>query len=365
MTTGRVLTFFATLVLAACERDSSAATLSSHPAAHVPVEPTFDVVLLVSVDGLRSDALIAVPNSLPNFERLRQGAHTLNARTDPDRTVTLPNHTGMVTSRLVEGPDGHRWVQNDDVANGETIHGVAGAYMASVFDVAHDRGAWTAMFAGKKKFHLYDDSYDATHGAEDLIPPDHGRDKIDHSIVDATPDGLGAALISELTRADAPTKRFVLVHFAAPDLIAHSKGWDVTPGSPYLKAVGAVDLALGRLLDAIEADVGLRGRTAIVLTADHGGGAPWKSHDQPHMWVDYIIPFLVWTGGGTAEDLYAKNNGVRLDPGLGRPRPGDGVPPVRNSDAGNLALDLLGMPPIPGSTVNAAQDLRTVSAPTR
>lgn len=361
----RVLALGAMLVFAACGPDSSAATPSSTLAPTRPIEPDFDVVLLVSVDGLRSDALIAVPNTLPNFDRLRQGAHTLNARTDPDRTVTLPNHTGMVTSRLVEGPEGHHWIRNDDVQNGETIHGVADRYIASAFDVAHDRGAWTAMFAGKKKFHLYDDSYDVTRGAVDALAPDHGRDKIDHSVLDATPEGLGTALIADLTRAEAPTKRFVFVHFAAPDLTAHAKGWDVTPGSPYLKAVTDVDLALGRVLDAIEADPRLRSRTAVVLTTDHGGGAPWKSHDQPHMWVNYVIPFLVWTGGGAAEDLYAKNADVRRDPGLGRPRPGDGLQPVRNSDAGNLALDLLGFPPIPGSTVNAAQDLRAVSVPTR
>jgi len=369
MSTCRALTLAATLVLAGCRHDSSLAAQVTSPARPAPIEAPaerdFDVVLLVSVDGLRSDALIAVPDSLPNFDRLRRGAHTLNARTDPDSTVTLPNHTGMLTSRLYGGPQGHRWIRNDEVKNGETIHGVAGAYIASVFDVAHDRGAWTGMFAGKPKFHLYDDSYDDVRGAEDDVPPDHGRGKIDHSIVEPIPAAMADALVLELTRPDAALKRFFFAHFAAPDLIAHVKGWDVTPGSAYMKAIGEVDAALGRILDAITADARLRDRTAIVLTADHGGGAPWKSHDQPHMWVDYVIPFLVWTGGGAAEDLYAKNAGARLDPGLGRPRPGDGAPPVRNSDAGNLVLDLLGMPTIPGSTVNSTQDLRVVSAPAR
>ncbi|MCY2961738.1 MAG: alkaline phosphatase family protein [Planctomycetota bacterium] len=344
-------------------RAQDSAPAIPRPAAQVAAvpEPDFDTVLLVSVDGLRSDALIAVPGALPGFDRLRQGAGTLNARTDPDRTVTLPNHTGMITGRLVEGPTGHGWIRNDEVQDGETIHGNARTYVASVFDVAHDRGAWTGIFCGKPKFHLYDDSYDATRGAEDALPPDQGRDKIDRFFVDPAPSKLADALLAELTREDAAAKRFFFVHFATPDLTAHVKGWDVTPGSAYLKAVGEVDVALARILDSVESSAKLRGHTALVLTADHGGGAPFKSHDQPHMWVDYVIPFLVWTGGSAPEELYARNPATRRDPGLGRPRPGDGnLPPVRNADAGNLCLDLLGMPAIPGSTVNAAQDLRTV-----
>lgn len=344
---------------AAFESASGPSAVSEPPA---PVERDFDLVLLVSVDGLRSDALIAVPGSLPGFDRLRSGAHTLNARTDPERTITLPNHTGMVTSRLTDGPEGHAWIRNDDVQNGETLHNNRQAYVASVFDVAHDRGAWTGIFAGKPKFHLYDDSYDVERGAVDELAPDHGRDKIDRYFVDPKPAILADALIADLTRADAPKQRFYFVHFAITDLTAHSKGWDVTPGSPYMKAVGEVDVALGRILDALEADARTAANTAIVLTADHGGGAPFKSHDQPHMWVDYVIPFVVWTGGGDAVDLYALNATTRRDPGLGRPRAGDGqVVPVRNSDAGNLCLDLLGFPAIPGSTVNAAQDLRAVT----
>ncbi len=331
-------------------------------------ERDFDAVLLISVDGLRSDALIAVPGSLPAFDRLRSGRSTLNARTDHDWTITLPNHTSMLTGRHVAGEAGHRWIRNDEVLDGATIHGVAGAYIASAFDVAHDRGAWTGIFCGKPKFHLYDDSYDAERGAPDALAPDDGRDKIDTYFMDPDPVLLADALIPELTRADPAAKRFFLVHFAIPDLTGHVKGWDVTPGSAYMTAVGAVDAALGRVLDAIEQDERLRDRTAIVLTADHGGGAPFRHHDQAHMWVDYLIPFLVWThrdANAAPEDLYAANRATRADPGLGRPRPGDaGLPPVRNGDAGNLCLDLLGFPPIPGSTVNAAQDLRAIATAT-
>src|SRR5678815_2015335 len=129
---------------------------------------TFRNAVLVSVDGLRSDALIAVPASqLPGFTRLQGGASTLNARTDPDFTVTLPNHTGMITSRLVRGEAGHGWVENEDPPAGATIGGEKGAYVAGIFDVAHDRGWRTALFSGKTKFSLYDASWDGEHGAPD------------------------------------------------------------------------------------------------------------------------------------------------------------------------------------------------------
>jgi arylsulfatase A-like enzyme len=241
------------------------------------------------------------------------------------------------------------------------------------------------MVVGKTKFSLYAASWDEEHGAPDLVPPDDGRKKIDAFVYSDKTSEIGDAILRELAgpepkeRAreaepnaapgapkDASRKRLVFAHFATTDLTAHAYGWDVTPGSKYLKALASIDREIGRVLDAVEKDESLRGRTAVILTADHGGGAPFKSHEQTRMWVDYVIPFLVWTGdGGTPRDLYELNATTRKDPGIGQPRIAPGgataarsLPPIRNGDSGNLALALLGLPAVPGSTLNAAQDLR-------
>lgn len=354
-------------------RPSSAQTTS-----HTGSTATFEHALLISVDGLRSDALRAVPASaLPNFARLMKGAATLNARTDPDYTVTLPNHTDMITGRPVLGPDGHGWVKNDDADPGETLHGNHGAYVASMFDVAHDRDFHTGLFAGKSKFAIYAASYGPESGAPDSIPgASPGPSTVDAPArvpADATADGRrkidvwkfapNTPEIADLVIANlgaGERRSLVFAHYAVTDLVGHEHGWDVTPRSRYMQAVAAVDKELGHILDAIEAKSRLHGRTAVVLTADHGGGAPFKSHDQPHMSVDYIIPFLVWTGDAApGGDLYALNAATRRDPGLSSPRMSDpGPPPIRNGDAGNLLLSLLGLPPVPGSVFGAQQELK-------
>ena len=117
------------------------------------------------------------------------------------------------------------------------------------------------------------------------------------------------------------------------------------------------DAAIGEVLAAIAADPTMAASTAVIVTADHGGtGIGGDAHsDESHI-LNYTIPFIVNGPGVGMGDLYTLNAGIRLDPGTGRPTE-DGVQPVRGSEAGNLALQLLGLDPIPGSRFNVLHDL--------
>jgi hypothetical protein len=53
-------------------------------------------VVVISIDGLNPRALRALGAAGAGI--MRDGASTLNARTDRDSTMTLPNHTGIVVS---------------------------------------------------------------------------------------------------------------------------------------------------------------------------------------------------------------------------------------------------------------------------
>lgn len=312
-------------------------------------------VIHISVDGLRPDAV--TPRSeaeLPNFYRLRrEGAFTDNARTDHDCTVTLPNHTCQLTGRPVEGEAGHNWTKNGNPPEGETLASNKGSYVASVFDVAHDHGLRTAQYAGKAKFVLFDTSWNEENGAPDSLRPDHGRDKLDVSVIDDD----SAALVEGVLQATAQHPfGYLFLHFRDPDSAGHASGFDLSPESPYSEAVKRVDDLLGRLLSFLDANAGLRRQTAIILTSDHGGRE--KGHGDVTLKDNYQIPFYVWGPGVPAGgDLYAMNRSTRRDPGDDRVPLSAALQPIRNGDAGNLALKLLGLPPIPGSVIGAKQDL--------
>jgi hypothetical protein len=68
-------------------------------------------------------------------------------------------------------------------------------------------------------------------------------------------------------------------------------------------------------------------------------------------------------GGGVPAgvDLYSLNP-TYADPGTARPGYAAPRQPIRNGDVGNLVLDVLGFPAIPGSELDAAQDLE-ITAP--
>jgi hypothetical protein len=294
-------------------------------------------VLAVSIDGLRSSAITQLGRAgTPTLHRLiAQGASTLNARTEREMTVTLPNHTGMVTGRrIIASQRGHGVTWNDDRLRPRTVQQAAGHEVSSVFRVAHNAGRGTALFASKTKFSLFERSWDA------------GIDKYQMRFDNAA--------LARLTRRDmlAHNRGFTFLHLSAPDTAGHAHGWN----SPaYLRAVRATDRRLGQILQTINGHARLRRHLVLLVTADHGGTG--KDHGDATRLVNYRVPFLVWGPTVTpGAELYELNPDY-ANPGRRRTSYSDSRQPVRNGDVANLALDLLGLGAVKGSEHDRAQDL--------
>jgi hypothetical protein len=324
--------------------------------------PRAQYVIVISVDGMGSayvKPLLApgIDNELTTFKRFqKEGSGTLNARNDADFAITLPNHITMMTGRGVLGTTGHHWANNSSVYFADTFESNAGSYIASGFDVAHDNGLRTGIWSGKSKFGLFQQSYSATSGAPDRTGPDNGRDKIDY---DEVVSGIPAAYLTAdfTTRMATNPFNFVFFHYQDPDTTGHSSGWSTNPTSDFAATLKDVDTQIGKILQRVATDPALRDKTAVILTADHGGhGDNHGDTDNP---LDYTIPFYVWGAGVAAGgDLYTLNPTNRKAPGPASNPPYTGVQPIRNGEAANLALDLLGLGPVPGSTIDSAQDLQ-------
>ena len=310
--------------------------------------PAVDQVVLVSVDGLNPDAIRQLGRAgAPTFHRLvDEGASTLNARTVHESTQTLPNHTSMVSGRPITDTGGHRVTFNED--DGSTVHARAGFYVASVFDLVHDNGGNTALYAGKGKLDFLDRSWNGVNGAVDRIGANDGRDKID-VYARATATEMTDALIASL-RSDP--RDLSMIHYRGPDGVGHAQGY---MSQAYLDEVSRTDRLIGQLLDAVEGSRWLARSTVVLVTSDHGGLG--TSHADATLAVNYTVPFFAWgTGVARGVDLYALNRD-RADPGTSRP-PYTAVPqPIRNAEAANLVTELLGLGPGPGSRINSAQTL--------
>ena len=324
-------------------------------------------VIHISVDGLNARLLQSAIDAgdAPTFKRLHdEGAWTNNARTDFTHTITLPNHTSMITGRPVLAPEGlepsvcHNWTINDaEIKRDATIHknNLAVPYVASTFDVVHDAGLSTGLYSGKDKFIVYKQSYDENAGADHQ----HGRNKIDAFFIQDDGPPNYSTTMNEHFLADMADRHFAyaFVHYRDTDSAGHAFGWG---GSTYRQAIKNVDGYLAAVLRLVETDKKLAGRTTIIVNTDHGG--MWFAHGDPAFPPDYTIPIIVWGAGVGRGDLYRMNSETRSDPGDGRPDYNEPSQPIRNGDTGNLALALLSLDSIPGSYINCKQDLRVALA---
>ena len=360
-----------------------------------------DYVIQISVDGLRSDAIAAAASptypdtgsALSSFHILMQhgGSYTLNARTDYDKTETMPNHVSMVTARPVWSGNnaGHHWTTNDynpTTEASKTIHTNwendqdDADYVASVFDEVHDREKSTGMYLGKTKLEVFRTSYDnidpggldrnEQQGRVDSIDVNSGRNKF--TVTPYTSELTGSQVVTQFCSDMRANKmNYSLVHFRHPDSAGHSSGWVDANGNltaAYVAAVTSVSTYLGTILTMV-AESAFVGKTAIVLTADHGGGHgksgdSLKGHDEETDICNYKIPLIVWSPWSLSSgDLYAMNvneansTQTRWDPVAARIANNSAQPPIHHGDGTNAALQLLGLPAIANSYWNASQDL--------
>jgi len=119
-------------------------------------------VVVISVDGLNPDAITQLGESgAPTFHRIvDEGATTFNARSEVEMTNTLPNHTGMVTSRRIDlATGGHGVTWNDDRLVPRTVELAAGQQVGSVFSSLDAAGLSSSLFAAKGKFGLFNRSW--------------------------------------------------------------------------------------------------------------------------------------------------------------------------------------------------------------
>jgi hypothetical protein len=293
-------------------------------------------VLAISVDGLNTQAIRRLGRSgAPTFFRLLdEGAGTLNARTEYEQNVTMPNHTSMMTSRRIDAARGGHGVTWDGDRPDLTVSQAAGERVESVFTVVRAAGGTSALFTTKPKFKLYQRSWPRS---------------ISRYVVDEDQGHLIRAATRDLTTT---SRRFTFLHVSLPDRFGHKYGG---MSARYLAAVRRTDRQLGRLLRAIEARPALARRLTVILTADHGFAPGQKAHGRKVL-ANYRIPFVAWGARVRHADLYDLNPDYR-DPGRGRPTYRPTRQPVRNGDLGNLATDLLGLRAIPGSELDVEQDL--------
>jgi arylsulfatase A-like enzyme len=259
-------------------------------------------VVVISVDGLRADA-IAAAGATHLLRLQRDGAASLAAR-PVKPSVTLPNHLSMVTGLT---PQAHGVTTNTDLP-GEFPR-------PTLFTAAHGAGLRTGFYYGKSKLLALapKDSADVRHG------PGRG----DPRYRDGKSRALAAAFAEEFPRERFA---FTFIHLRDPDDEGHDHGW-MSPA--YLDGVRAADRALGRILDAIR-DSDVAASTWVLLTADHGGHG---DHHRGDAAEDWVIPWMCRGPGIVA--------GQALPDGIG------------NADVAPTVLAILGLPDLPGTEGHA------------
>ena len=234
--------------------------------ARLPAESVTRHVVLVSIDGLRPDAIDRY--GAATLQRLVRGGSWTYSATTILPSKTLPSHTSMLTGEF-PADHGMQWNSNRTGSRGLVE-------VPTVFGVARARGYQTAAFFSKAKFqHLQQP------GTLDYSQAPGGRfgGWSARRTLEGVEEYLGRA-----------RPNLLFVHLREPDFAGHRYGW-MTP--EYGTAVRAADHALARLASLADRTFG-RGDYTLIVTSDHGGHGYNHGSDDSR---DVLIPWIAWGQG--------------------------------------------------------------------
>jgi predicted AlkP superfamily pyrophosphatase or phosphodiesterase len=206
--------------------------------------------MIISVDGLRADAIYAVET--PNIRALAgRGSYSWQAQTiNPSNT--LPAHVSMVTGVT---PAVHKITWDEYLPNRGKLA------VPTLFSAVATADKRSALVAGKDKFLTIRDAG----GIDVCVLSTRG----DVDVANQT-----------ILQIDAGFD-LVFVHFPDVDLTGHAKRW-MSP--EYLQNLQVVDQAVGRILNAVPFNM------TVILTADHGGsGVGHGTTAAVHMTIPWVI----------------------------------------------------------------------------
>ncbi|MFN3491363.1 MAG: alkaline phosphatase family protein [Anaerolineales bacterium] len=248
----------------------STATLSPQPTLINTPAPLARRVLILSIDGLRPDAIPLAP--MPTLMKLMESAaYSLTAKTIR-LSATLPAHASMLTGMCLD-KHGVNW--NDYIPENGFALGT------DIFDLAHAAGLQTAMFVGKPKLRQITEPT-----RTDIYQFNNDRDLI----------------VTENLLSNFPADfRLLFIHFATTDDMGHVYGW---LSGEQLSVIFRADQAIEKILTELDAR-GIRNETLIIITADHGGLGNSHTSGFPE---DMTIPWIASGAGIQPKPLTSKIN---------------------------------------------------------
>lgn len=261
-------------------------------------------VVLVSVDGLRADALA----HMPTLSAMRARAQWTDSMLTVVPSLTVPGHLSLFSGRDVSALGVTSNTLDESAALALMVNGAT-----SLFQWVRAAGGRSVAIIGGQLVPTHQLAMAQTFFGLDAL----------HAAPESTPAIIDLA-IATAGGVNAPNLLFV--HLSGVDAAGHTAGWigsdgELTPG--YIAAVRDADAQLARLAASLEPSL-LSGELALAITADHGGGhgegcaagmAAAQEHCTAHS-GDRRIPYLLVGAGITPGRVSGLSSVTQVAPTL-------------------------------------------------